>query len=216
MRAIDITWLGHSCFIIKGKDATILTDPYDETIGYSLGKPAANIVTSSHPHPGHSFTSGVDGVSKVVHGPGEYEICGVFITGISTYHDAEGGAVRGKNTAYLIEMDEVILCHLGDLGHPLSPGQVEEMSGVEVLLVPVGGVSTINAATAAETVRQLEPRIVIPMHFHTKALRFNLDPVDSFFKEMGIKADLAAQPRLSITKTSLPEETRVVLLDYRV
>ena len=214
MIAIDISWLGHSCFIIKGRDATILTDPYDESIGYSLGKPLANIVTCSHPHPGHGFTSGVDGVSKVVHGPGEYEICGVLITGISTFHDNEGGVERGKNTAYLIEMDEVILCHLGDLGHPLSSGQVEDMSSVEVLLVPVGGVSTIDAATAAETVRQLQPRIVIPMHFQTKALRFKLDPVDSFLKEMGIKANLAAQRRLSITKTSLPDETHVVLLDY--
>ena len=214
MIAIDISWLGHSCFIIKGRDATILTDPYDESIGYSLGKPTANIVTCSHPHPGHGFTSGVDGVSKVAHGPGEYEVCGVLITGISTFHDNEGGAERGKNTAYLIEMDEVILCHLGDLGHPLSPGQVEDMSSVEVLLVPVGGVSTIDAATAAETVRQLQPRIVIPMHFQTKALRFKLDPVDSFLKEMGIKANLAAQRRLSITKTSLPDETHVVLLDY--
>ena len=214
MIAIDISWLGHSCFIIKGRDATILTDPYDESIGYSLGKPTANIVTCSHPHPGHGFTSGVDGVAKVVRGPGEYEICGVLITGISTFHDTEGGAERGKNTAYLIEMDEVTLCHLGDLGHPLSSGQVEDMSSVEVLLVPVGGVSTIDAATAAETVRQLQPRIVIPMHFQTEALRFKLDPVDSFLKEMGIKANLAAQRRLSITKTSLPDETHVVLLDY--
>jgi len=212
--AIDISWLGHSCFVIKGRDATILTDPYDESIGYSLGKPTANIVTCSHPHPGHGFTSGVDGVAKVVRGPGEYEICGVLITGISTFHDTEGGVERGKNTAYLIEMDEVTLCHLGDLGHPLSSGQVEDMSSVEVLLVPVGGVSTIDAATAAEAVRQLQPRIVIPMHFQTKALRFKLDPVDSFLKEMGIKADLAAQRRLSITKTSLPDETHVVLLDY--
>ncbi len=214
MIAIDILWLGHSCFIIKGRDATVLNDPYDESIGYSLGKPTANIVTCSHSHPGHGFTSGVDGVSKVVRGPGEYEISGVLINGISTFHDTEGGADRGRNTAYLIEMDEVILCHLGDLGHPLSSRQVEDMSSVEVLLVPVGGVSTIDAAAAAETVRQLQPRIVIPMHFQTKALRFQLDPVDSFLKEMGIKANLAAQRRLSVTKTSLPDETHVVLLDY--
>jgi len=212
--AIDISWLGHSCFIIKGRDATILTDPYGESIGYSLGKPLANIVTCSHAHPGHGFASGVEGVSKVVHGPGEYEISGVLITGISTFHDSEGGTVRGKNTVYLIEIDEVIFCHLGDLGHPLSSGQVEDMSSVDVLLVPVGGVSTIDAATAAETVRQLQPRIVIPMHFQTEALRFKLDPVDNFLKEMGIKANLAAQRRLSITKTSLPDETHVVLLDY--
>jgi len=108
---------------MKGKDATIITDPYDDSIGYSLGRPTAHIVTSSHPHPGHGFTSGVDVASKVIRGPGEYEVCGVFVTGISTFHDAVEGAERGNNTAYVIELDEVVLCHLGDLGHPLSSGQ---------------------------------------------------------------------------------------------
>jgi len=212
---IEITWLGHSCFRIKGKDATLLTDPYDDSIGYSLGKPRADIVTSSHAHPGHGFTSGVGGEPRVVHGPGEYEISGVFITGIGTFHDAEKGRERGRNTIYLIEMDDVMLCHLGDLGHPLSTEQVAEVSRVEVLLVPVGGFSTIDAATAAETVRLLQPRIVIPMHFQTEALRFQLAPVDGFLREMGVKAGLSAQPRLSITRAGLPEETQVVVLDYR-
>lgn len=214
MSAIEITWLGHSCFRIKGRDATLITDPFDESIGYSLDTPVADIVTSSHSHPGHSFTAGVSGVTKAVRGPGEYEVCGVFITGISTFHDAVRGAERGKNTVYAIEMDEVVVCHLGDLGHPLSAAQAEEMSGVEVLLVPVGGVSTIDAAVAAETVRQLQPQIVIPMHFRTDALRFTLDPVDGFFREMGAKVETAEQ-KLSVTKSTLPEETRVVLLDYR-
>lgn len=215
MKAIDITWLGHSCFQIKGKDATIITDPYDDSIGYSLGRPTADIVFSSHPHPGHGFTAGVDAVSKIIRGPGEYEVCGVFVTGISTFHDAVEGAERGRNTAYVIELDEVVLCHLGDLGHPLSSAQAEGMSNVEVLFVPVGGVSTIDAAVAAETVRQLQPKIVVPMHFHTEALRFKLDPVDGFLKEMGTKADLPPQPKLTVTKSTLPEETHVVLLDYR-
>ena len=215
MSAIEITWLGHSCFLIKGKDATIVTDPYDDSIGYSLGNPTADVVTTSHPHPGHGFTSGVDAVRKVVRGPGEYEVSGVLITGLATFHDAEEGRERGKNTAYLIEIDEMTLCHLGDLGHSLSSAQVEEMSGVDVLLVPVGGVSTIDAAVAAETVRQLQPKVVIPMHYQTPVLRFRLEPVDGFLKEMGTKADLAPQSRLSATKTNLPEETQLVLLDYR-
>lgn len=212
---MEIAWLGHSCFRIKGKEATLITDPYDGSIGYSLGKPKANIVTSSHPHPGHGFTSAVGGAPRIVHGPGEYEIAGVFVTGIGAFHDAEEGKNRGRNTIYLVETEDVMLCHLGDLGHPLSSEQVEEMSRVEVLLVPVGGVSTIDAATAAETVRLLQPRIVIPMHFQTDALRFQLEPVDRFLREMGIKAGLPAQPRLSITKASLPDETQVVVLDYR-
>jgi len=211
---IEITWLGHSCFKIKGKDATLLTDPYDETIGYSLGKPKANIVTSSHPHPGHSYTSGVGGAPRIVHAPGEYEISGVFITGISTFHDAEKGRTRGKNTIYLIEMDEVTLCHLGDLGHPLSSQQLEEVNGVDVLLLPVGGVSTIDAITAAEMVRLLQPGIVIPMHFKTETLSFMLEPLDRFLREMGTK-EAEPQPRLSVTKASLPDETKVVVLDYR-
>ena len=107
------------------------------------------------------------------------------------------------------------LCHLGDLGHPLSTEQVADIASVEVLLVPVGGFSTIDAATAAETVRLLQPRIVIPMHFQTEALRFHLEPVDRFLGEMGIKAGLSAQPRLSIAKAGLSEETQVVVLDYR-
>jgi len=215
VRVIEITWLGHSCFRVKGKEATLLADPYDESIGYSLGKPRANIVTSSHPHPGHGFTSGVGGEPRIVRGPGEYEISGVFITGIATFHDAEEGRERGRNTIYLIEMEDMTLCHLGDLGHPLSTEQVAEIASVEVLLVPVGGFSTIDAATAAETVRLLQPRIVIPMHFQTEALRFQLAPVDRFLREMGIKAGLSAQPRLSITKAGLSEETQVVVLDYR-
>jgi L-ascorbate metabolism protein UlaG (beta-lactamase superfamily) len=215
VRIIDITWLGHSCFRIKGKGVTLLTDPYDESIGYSLGNPEVNIVTSSHPHPGHGFTSGVGGEPKIVRGPGEYEISNVFITGIATFHDAEKGQERGRNTVYLIEMEDIKLCHLGDLGHPLSAEQVEEIGSVELLMVPVGGFSTIDAVTAAETVRLLQPGIVIPMHFQTEAVRFQLAPVERFLREMGIKAGLAAQPRLSITRAGLSEETQVVVLDYR-
>jgi L-ascorbate metabolism protein UlaG (beta-lactamase superfamily) len=215
VRKIEITWLGHSCFKIKGKEATVLTDPYDESIGYALGEPKANIVTSSHPHPGHGFISGVGGQPRIVRGPGEYEIAGIFITGIATFHDSTKGSERGKNTVYLIEMDDMRLCHLGDLGCPLTAEQAEEIDSVDVLLVPVGGLSTIDAATAVETVRLLQPRIVIPMHFQTEVLRIQLAPVDRFLREMGIKAGLSAQPKLSINKTGLSEETQVVLLDYR-
>jgi len=212
---MEITWMGHSCFIIKGKGATLVTDPYDESIGFTLGKLKANVVTSSHPHPGHGFTTGVEDGAKIVKGPGEYEVAGVFITGTPTFHDDEKGASRGKNTVYLIEMEDITLCHLGDLGHALSTGQVEEISSADILMVPVGGVSTIDASAAAEIVRQLEPRLVIPMHFHSEGLKFQLDPVDKFLKEMGIKADVAAELKLTVTKASLPEETRVVLLERK-
>ncbi len=211
---MEIIWLGHSCFRIKEKGVVLITDPYDSTIGYSLGEPKANIVTSSHSHPGHSFVAGIGDEPRVVRGPGEYEIANVFITGISTFHDAEKGKKWGKNTVYLIEMDEITICHLGDLGHALSSEQVEKMSGVEVLMVPVGGLCTIDAIAAAEVVRLLEPRVVIPMHFKTDAVSFDLEPVANFLKEMGMK-QISPEPGLSLTKSTLPDETRIVVLDYR-
>ena len=210
---MDISWLGHSCFRIRGKQATVITDPYSPTLGYSLGKPTARIVTVSHQHPGHSYTQGIGGEPRPVTGPGEYEISGVLIIGINTFHDAEGGIKRGKNTVYLIEVDEIAICHLGDLGHVLTAEQVEEMDNVDVLLLPVGGVSTINAPMAAEVVRQLEPKVVIPMHYKTKALKWELEPVDRFLKEIGVK-QVSSQPKLSFTKPSLPDNTQVFLLDY--
>jgi L-ascorbate metabolism protein UlaG (beta-lactamase superfamily) len=148
-----------------------------------------------------------------VTGPGEYEISGVLIIGMTTFHDGEGGKNRGKNTVYLIEADEVAVCHLGDLGHVLTTKQVEELENVDVLLLPVGGVSTIDAPMAAEVVRQLEPKVVVPMHYKTKALTWELEPVDRFFKEMGIK-QIASQPKLSLTKANLPPTTQVFWLDY--
>ena len=212
-RAMDITWLGHSCFKLKGSHATVITDPYSPEIGYSLGKTTANIVTLSHPHPGHSYAQGVGGEPKIVERPGEYEIGGVLIIGIPTFHDKEKGEKRGKNTVYLLEIDEITVCHLGDLGHVLTGEQVEEIDDVDVLLLPVGGISTINAATAAELVRQIEPKVVIPMHYQTPALKKELDPVEKFLKEIGAK-QVEPLLKLSVTRSSLPLTTQVVLLDY--
>ena len=210
---MDITWLGHSCFRIKGSRTTVITDPYSPDLGYILGKPTAPIVTVSHQHPGHSYVQGVGGQPKVVKGPGEYEISGVLIIGIATFHDGERGKKRGKNTVYLMEIDEISVCHLGDLGHVLTGEQVVEIDNVDVLLLPVGGVSTINAPVAAEVVRQLEPKAVIPMHYKTPALGWELEPVERFLKEIGAK-EVNPQPKLSLTKSSLPLSTQVFLLDY--
>jgi L-ascorbate metabolism protein UlaG (beta-lactamase superfamily) len=210
---MEITWLGHSCFRIKGRQATIITDPYSPDLGYSLGKHTARIVTVSHQHPGHSYIQGIGGAPKPITGPGEYEVSGVLIIGIGTYHDAEKGKKRGKNTIYLMEVDEVAVCHLGDLGHVLTSEQVEQIDNVDVLLLPVGGTSTINAATAAELVRQLEPSAVVPMHYKTQALKKELAPVDRFLREMGLK-EVTSQPKLSFTRASLPPSTQVFLLDY--
>jgi L-ascorbate metabolism protein UlaG (beta-lactamase superfamily) len=212
-RQMDITWLGHSCFRLRGSHATVITDPYSPGLGYSLGKPTARIVTVSHQHPGHCYVQGVGGQPKEVSRPGEYEISGVLIIGIATFHDGERGRKRGKNTVYLMEIDEISVCHLGDLGHVLTNEQVEEIGNVDVLLLPVGGVSTINAPMAAEVVRQLEPKAVIPMHYKTQALSWELEPVERFLKEIGAK-QVNSQPKLSITKSNLPDSSQVFLLDY--
>ncbi len=196
---MEISWLGHSCFRIKGRQATVITDPYSPDLGYSLGKPTAHIVTVSHQHPGHSYVQGIGGEPRLVTIAGEYEISGVLITGITTFHDREQGKQKGRNTVYLMEVDEVSVCHLGDLGHVLTAEQVEEIGNVDVLLLPVGGVSTINASVAAEVVRQLEPKAVVPMHYKTEALSWELEPVDRFLKEIGIK-QIDSQPKLSFTK----------------
>ena len=210
---MEISWLGHSCFKLKGKQATVITDPYSPDLGYSLGKPAAHIVTVSHQHPGHSYIQGIGGEPRLVTGPGEYEINDILITGVATFHDRERGQSRGKNTVFLMEIDEVSVCHLGDLGHVLNDEQIEEIDDVDVLLIPVGGVSTINASAAAEIVRQVEPKVVIPMHYKTEAINRELESVDRFLKEIGVK-QIDSQPKLSFTRSSLPVSTQVFLLDY--
>ena len=210
---MEISWLGHSCFRLKGKQTTVITDPYSPDMGYSLGKPTANVVTASHQHPGHSYTEGVSGNPKAVTGPGEYEISGVLIIGISTFHDEDRAKTRGKNTIYLIEIDEISICHLGDLGHVLTNEQVEELGNVDVLLIPVGGDSTIDATSATEIVRQLEPKVVIPMHYKTEVLKRGLEPVTRFLKEIGAH-NTTPQAKLSLTKSNLPLPSQVFLLEY--
>jgi L-ascorbate metabolism protein UlaG (beta-lactamase superfamily) len=208
---MEITWLGYSCFRLKGKQTTIVTDPFPPDLGYSLGKLTADIVTISHQHPGHSYIEGVGGEPKVLTGPGEYEISGIITLGLQTYHDTEQGTLRGKNIIFVFEIDDVVVCHLGDLGHTLTTEQIAKIDSADVLLVPVGGVSTIDATHAAEIVRRLEPKIVIPMHYKTLVLKRELAPVDRFLKEMGVK-EAIPQPKLVVNKASLPLTLQVVLL----
>ena len=210
---MDIIWLGHACFVIKGKEKTIVTDPCHPDLGYHLGAPEADIVTLSHFHPGHSYLEGVANEPKVIRVPGEYEIAGTFITGIACFHDDRKGELRGKNTIYTIEVDDVTLCHLGDLGHPLGPQLIEELGDIDTLLLPVGEVNAISVDTAAEIVRQLSPAIVIPMHYKTEAVKAELSPVDKFLEKMRAR-EVEAKPKLSITSSSLPGSMQIVVLDY--
>ena len=208
---MDIRWLGHSCFVIKGKEKTIITDPYHPNLGYSLENPEADIVTLSHLHPGHSYIESIASTTKQIKGPGEYEIGETFILGIATFHDDEGGKTRGKNTIYLIEMDGITLCHLGDLGHLLTPQEEEELGPIDILFLPVGEISTMSTEMAVKTIKQLNPRIVIPMHYKTNALARNLEPLDKFLQKMGIR-ETEGQAKLSITPSTMPASTQVIVL----
>ncbi|MGH7763298.1 MAG: MBL fold metallo-hydrolase [Candidatus Dormibacteraceae bacterium] len=212
---MDVTWLGHGCFRLRGRGAAAVTDPYPPSIGLRLQRLDADLVTVSHEHENHNYTQVVRDPSYEIRGPGEYEVAGVSVVGVPTFHDSEKGAKHGRNTVYLIEIDDVRICHLGDLGHKLDDAEAEAVASPDVLLVPVGGHTSINAAQAAEVVRQLEPRFVVPMHYAIPGLRIELDTIDRFLKEMAVAAS-EAQPKLSVQKSSGEYETKVVVLEPKV
>lgn len=215
----DIHYLGHACFRLRGREGIIVCDPYDRSLGLDLGRPTAHIVTISHNHPDHNHSTAVRPIRDqvfIVQGPGEYEIRGVLITGVRTYHDKEKGAERGFNTVYVIHMDEVVFCHLGDLGHELNQSQLEEIGNVDVLFIPVGGGETIGPAEAASVISQIEPRLVIPMHYASEQLSFEyqLAPLEKFAHEVGLK-EATPLEKLTVTPSSLPaagDETRFVIM----
>jgi len=211
---MEITWYGLSCFRLTERGlASIVTDPYDnQHVGYEQLKLKADIVTISHDAPGHNFASSVKGKSHVLTGPGEYEIGGVFITGVQT-NGAKRQSNEPRNTLYVFDFDGLTVAHLGDLRRVPSQTEVEALGNVHVALVPVGGGGGLAATTAVEVVSMLEPGIVIPMHYNIPGGSLKLAPVSKFLKEMGIAA-VEPQPSLKITASSVPEETRVVLLDY--
>jgi len=209
---LDVTWLGHGCFRLRGRGAAVVTDPYPPSIGLKLQRLDANLVTVSHEHENHNYTQVVRDGAYEIHGPGEYEVAGVSVIGVPTYHDVEKGAKHGRNTVYLIEIDDVRICHLGDLGHKLEDAEAEAVASPDVLLVPVGGRTAMTAAQAAEVVRQLEPRFVVPMHYAIAGLKLELDPVDRFLKEMGVTAS-EPQPKLAVQRSSGEYDTKLVVLE---
>jgi len=212
---LDVTWLGLGCFRLRGRGAAVVTDPYPPAIGLKLSRMDAEVVTVSHEHDNHSFTSVVRDGAYEIRGPGEYEIAGVSVIGVPTFHDPVKGEKEGRNTVYLIEIDDVRVCHLGDLGHKLDDSEAEAVSSPDVLLVPVGGHSSLNGAQAAEVVRQLEPRYVVPMHYAIPGLKLELDPLDRFLKEMGVTGP-EPQAKLAVQKSSVSEyETKIVVLEPR-
>lgn len=214
---MEIIYLGHSAFRLRGKEVTIVTDPFPPGLGLCMGKISGDIVTVSHPSPHHCFISGVSGGPRVVDGPGEYEISDVLIAGVATSRAGVGTDGKMANTAYVLRFDDLVVCHLGDLRQPLTDQQVEEVGSIDVLLVPVGGGGALSPSEAAQVVSQLEPSIVIPMHFQMNgagAQPTTMVPVDHFCREMGRK-DLAPEQKLSVSKSSLPSEVQLVVLENR-
>lgn len=216
---MDIYYIGHSSFRIVTKDVTLVTDPFDtKMVGLKFPTLSADITTISHQHADHNFLKALDNPGKVIDGPGEYEVKRVSIFGLPSYHDDKKGAERGKNTMYVIEAEELKVVHLGDLGHKLSDSDIDAMGEVDVLMVPVGGKYTIDYKMAADVVRSIEPKIILPMHYQTEGLAketfAELETVDQFVTELGIKKE--EQKKLVIKKATLnPEEQTIILLERK-
>ena len=211
---MEIIWYGHSCFRLAERGmATVVCDPFDsESVGYSPLKLKADIVTSSHDAPGHNYLNAVKGYSHAITGPGEFEIGSVFITGVQMDGQSKKAAEKPRNTLYVFDYMGITVAHLGDLRSVPPQTEIEALGTVHVVLVPVGGGSGLNAAKAAEIVSLLEPNIVIPMHYFTPAAKVPLDRLDKFLKEMGLH-EAETMPTLKVSKTTLPDETKVIVLD---
>jgi L-ascorbate metabolism protein UlaG (beta-lactamase superfamily) len=210
---MEIYWLGHGCFRLRGRDATVVTNPCPPTTGYRIGRLTADIVTVSRDHPDSNYRQAFTNEPKFIMGPGEYEIAGVLISAVRTDHNAaEERAAR--NVAYMLDLDDIRICHLGDISQVPSADDAEALSAADVLLIPVGGGPYLDAEKAAETVSLLEPKVVIPMIYKTEAATAPLDAVDRFLKEMGTEAK-PPESRLNLTRSGVPADTTVVLLNYR-
>ena len=209
---MEIVWYGLSCFrITERKHATVITDPYDTKVGLPQLKLKAEVVTVSHNAKGHSASSAVSGVEHTLDGPGEYEIGNVFITGITTPADAQ----TTKNVIFMYDFDGLTVAHLGDMQKVPSQTQIEALEEVNILLLPVGGGNSLNAAQASELVSMLEPNIVIPMHYQIPGINLELDGVDRFLKEMGVTEPVEEQS-LKITSSNFNEETEIILLTPKI
>jgi L-ascorbate metabolism protein UlaG (beta-lactamase superfamily) len=210
-KAMDVIWNGYSCFQIKEKNSLVITDPYklDNTIPQPFLK--ANIITISHPHQDNYFTDDSDSNPTIIAIPGEYERAGIFVTGIATFRDNENGTLNGKNTVFVIEFGNMTLCHLGDLGHRLPSQLLEDVGTVDILFLPIGGNESFTVDLAVETIRAIEPRVVIPMGYAPVSTSSSPDTLSNFLKKSGAH-NTEAKPKLTVTQSSLPSNTEVVVL----
>ena len=211
---MDMTWLGHACFRMRGREGVVLTDPPDPKSGHAIPRTEAGLVTMSHEHAGHASLRSVAGEPVVLRGPGEYEVHDMLVTGIGSFHDDEKGAERGRNTVFAIRLDDLVICHLGDLGHALPAADLEKLGDIDIALVPISGPDVnLSAARAAEIVHQLEPKVVVPMSFDPDDKKKDT-PYARLLHELGVK-ELEFVSKLSVTRSSLPENLQVVALDSR-
>jgi len=209
---MKIKWFGHACFLLEAEDGTkVITDPFDESVGYRIPEEKADIVTVSHSHFDHNAVDLLQGNPEVVKGVGEKKIKGIIFKGIKSFHDKSKGAQRGTNTIFVFALDGVRLCHLGDLGHLLSSEQQEEIGEVDVLFIPVGGTFTIDGREAREVSKQLNPKLIIPMHYKTESCSIGIDSCEKFLKGFK-KVERATEWRGN--KESLPSEQTVLVLEY--
>jgi L-ascorbate metabolism protein UlaG (beta-lactamase superfamily) len=214
---MEISFVGHACFRLRGRDASVVIDPYGKGIGLTTLVPSrfsADILAITHDHPGHSNRAMVGGDPKVISGPGEYEVKGVSVQGVAAFHDDQKGADRGPVTMYSITIDELVVAHLGDLGHGLSEAQQDQLGPIDVLLLPVGGGNTLSATAAAAVANQLEPKYVVPMHYRLPGLKTELDDPQHFAAEMGIE-HIEYQPKLTLNSKPGSDDMKVVFLEAR-
>lgn len=190
-----ISWYGHSCFKIQTKpqrgseEVTIFTDPFDKSIGLKPPQGSADIILISHSHSDHNNTKTIKGEPFTIEAGGEYSVKEILIEGINSYHDQEKGALRGLNTIFTIKSENITICHLGDLGHILNEDQVEKIGDVDILMIPIGGIYTLNAEEAEKVIGQIDPKIIIPMHYKIPDLNLDIDGKDKFAKEIGLETE---------------------------
>ena len=208
-----IQWFGHSFFRLETKGKIIAIDPYSEkATGLKPSRFKADILLITHQHEDHNNKSVIMGEPFVLEGPGELEMGGIFIDGLQSFHDKKRGQSRGENTIFLIKSEEITICHSGDLGEPqLREESLEKVGEADILLVPVGGNYTINYEEAISFINQIEPKIIIPMHYALPQLKIKLDPLDKFVKAIGKKPETV--DKLIIRKNTLPEETKLIVLN---
>ena len=216
---MKIKWLGHSCFLLTSESGIrALTDPFDAKVGYTLPTVEADIVTTSHSHSDHNYIQAVKGRFVHLSEPGNYEQNGIVVTGISTFHDEVEGKKRGKNVIFIFEIEGLRICHFGDLGHVPNEQQLEMIGKIDILMVPVGGTYTINAAEAYKTVKLLKPEITIPMHFKTPVLGFPIDGVEKFLKEAGVSGHpevYTNQHEIEVKQSNIGTFPDILVLEYK-